>query len=72
MSQTAAERLETALELADLAERMVRARLRREHPQASDEALEAMLLEWLQEPRGEHDADVAGADFRRVELSRRK
>ena len=32
----AARRLEDALELADLAEQMVRARLRREDPDASD------------------------------------
>jgi hypothetical protein len=72
MAESAAERLETALELAGLAERMVMARLRRENPAASEGELERMLLAWLQEPRGELDADVSGSSFRRVSLGQRK
>lgn len=72
MTDDAATRLETAIELAGLAERMVEARLRREHPDASREELERLFLAWLQEPRGALDADVDGPSFRRVELGRRK
>ena len=58
--ETAAARLEDALELADLAERMVRARLRREDPQASEAVIEQRLLAWLQERRGPLDGDAWG------------
>jgi hypothetical protein len=53
---SAAQNLEDALELADLAERMVRARLRREHPEWSDEELEQQVLAWL--PCTTKDVDV--------------
>lgn len=60
MSDDARDRLEDALELADLAERMVRCRLRREAPDASSEEIERRVLAWLQEPRGALDADAEG------------
>jgi len=59
-----ARRLEDALELADLAERMVLARLRREHPGASEAALEELVLAWLRERRGPVDGDADGREVR--------
>jgi hypothetical protein len=56
----AAEHLEDALELADLAERMVRARLRREHPGCSEEELDARVLAWLHERPGAEHGDAEG------------
>ncbi len=40
-------RLQLAFELYDLAERMMRTKLRRQFPQASDQEIERKLLEWL-------------------------
>lgn len=57
---SAAERLEDALELADLAERMVRARLRREHPELSDHELDERVLAWLHERPGAETGDAEG------------
>ncbi len=68
VQDNATRRLEDALELADLAERMVRARLRREHPGLGDEELEALVLVWLHERPGAVDGDAEG---RAVELGRR-
>jgi hypothetical protein len=57
---SAAENLEDALELADLAERMVRARLRRDHPEWSDGELEERVLAWLHERPGAEHGDAEG------------
>ncbi|MEZ4447318.1 MAG: hypothetical protein R3B72_50030 [Polyangiaceae bacterium] len=57
---SAAENLEDALELADLAERMVRARLRREHPEWSERELEAKVIAWLHERPGAEHGDAEG------------
>jgi len=65
---SAARNLEDALELADLAERMVRARLRRQQPELSIAELEARVRAWLHERPGAPDGDAEG---RRVELPRR-
>lgn len=43
----AAERLRTSLELHDLGVAMTRQRLRRLHPDATEEALQAMLRDWF-------------------------
>lgn len=56
----AAEHLEDALELADLAERMVRARLRREHPEWGDDELDERVLGWLHERPGAEHGDAEG------------
>ncbi len=56
----AARRLEDAVELADLAERMVRARLQREHPNLSGDALEARVRDWLQTRPCAVDGDADG------------
>jgi hypothetical protein len=60
MDADAARRLEDALELADLAERLVEASLRREHPGWSDAEVDAAVVAWLQEQREEIPGDVAG------------
>jgi hypothetical protein len=57
---SAAEQLEDALELADLAERMVRARLRREHPEWSDREVDERVLAWLHERPGAEHGDAEG------------
>ncbi len=68
VGNSAAQKLRDALELADLAERMVLARLRRTHPKMSEAELEARLLAWLQKRPGAVDGDAEG---RVVELGRR-
>lgn len=60
-----ARRLEDALELADMAERMVRARLQREHPNLRGDALEARVRAWLRSRPCAVDGD---ADGRPVDL----
>jgi len=54
------DKLETALELADLAEQMVRERLRRAHPEANAEKLEQLVLEWLHTRPGAEHGDAVG------------
>ncbi|NOY93961.1 MAG: hypothetical protein GXP55_22485 [Deltaproteobacteria bacterium] len=56
----AARRLEDALELADLAERMVRARVRREHPSYDEEQVEQEVLAWLHDRPGAEHGDAEG------------
>jgi len=56
----AAANLEDALELADLAERMVRSRLRREHPEWTEDELEERVLAWLHERPGAEHGDAEG------------
>jgi hypothetical protein len=60
-----ARRLEDALELADLAERMVWARLQREHPNLRSDVLEARVRAWLRSRPCAVDGD---ADGRPVDL----
>jgi len=50
-----AARLRTAFDLCALGESMRLAQLRREHPDARDEEIEAMLVAWLEtRPGAEH------------------
>jgi hypothetical protein len=50
-----AARLRTALDLCELGESMRRAQLHREHPDATDEEIETLLVAWLQtRPGAEH------------------
>ena len=50
-----AMRLRTALDLSALGESMRRAQLHREHPDATDEEIEALLVTWLEtRPGAEH------------------
>jgi Rv0078B-related antitoxin len=55
---TPEERLRIALDLADVGEKMMRTRLRREHPGYSDARLEAAMEAWMQDrpgaPFGDH------------------
>jgi Rv0078B-related antitoxin len=55
-----AARLRTAFELCALGESMRRAQLRREHPDATDEDIETMLVDWLQSRPGAEHGDGWG------------
>ena len=55
-----AARLRAALDLCELGESMRRAQLRREHPDASDEEIEALLVAWLQTRPGAEHGDAFG------------
>jgi hypothetical protein len=58
--EAAADRLRTALELVDLAERMLRAKLRRDHPRMSAAEIERRIDDWyLRRPGAEH-GDAVG------------
>jgi len=48
------------LELHDLGERMLRQRLRREHPQITDPDLDDAVRTWLRERPGAEYGDAAG------------
>jgi hypothetical protein len=54
VSTSPSTKLEDAIELADLAERMQRARLQREHPHLDSSAIERRVVAWLHEPLGAH------------------
>jgi hypothetical protein len=56
----AAERLRTALELSELAERMLRQRLRREHPGASAARIEELVARWYETRPGAEHGDAEG------------
>jgi hypothetical protein len=56
----AGERLRLALELYEAGEQMMRARLRREHPDASDDEIEARLVAWLRDRPGATYGDGDG------------
>ena len=55
-----AARLRTALDLCALGESMKVAQLRREHPDATDQAIEAMLVAWLETRPGAEHGDAWG------------
>jgi hypothetical protein len=55
-----AARLRTALDLCELGESIRRAQLRREHPDATDEEIEALLVAWLQTRPGAEHGDAWG------------
>lgn len=59
-SEGPAERLRLAFELIDLAERMLRQRLRREHPDLTDAQLEARIDAWYLHRPGALDGDAVG------------
>lgn len=52
--------LRTAFELHDAGVEMTRLRLRRKHPEASDEAIEEMVADWLAERPGAELGDGVG------------
>jgi hypothetical protein len=55
-----ARRLRTALDLCALGESMRRAQLRREHPGATDDEIEALLVAWLETRPGAEHGDAWG------------
>ena len=55
-----AARLRTALDLCELGESMRRAQLRREHPDATEEEIEALLIAWLEIRPGAEHGDACG------------
>ena len=59
-SDDVGEKLRTALEMFGLAESMMRQKLRRSHPEASEEEIEAKIWQWLSERPGAEDGDAPG------------
>jgi hypothetical protein len=55
-----AERLRTAFDLYELGESIRRAQLRREHPDATGDEIEALLVAWLQTRPGAELGDAWG------------
>lgn len=55
-----AARLRTAFDLCELGESMRRAQLRHEHPDATDEEIEALVVAWLQTRPGAEHGDACG------------
>jgi Rv0078B-related antitoxin len=53
-------RLRTALDLCEMGESIRRAQLRREHPEATDEEIEALLVTWLETRPGAEHGDSWG------------
>ncbi|MBL4689119.1 MAG: hypothetical protein JKY37_31290 [Nannocystaceae bacterium] len=60
MSSSAKQKMRTALELGDLAVRMMRQNLRRRTPRASDEEIEAALQAWVRTRPGAEHGDCDG------------
>jgi hypothetical protein len=58
--EAAARRLRLALDLFRTGEEMMRRKLRREHPDPSNDEIEARLLQWLQERPGAEFGDATG------------
>lgn len=59
-SLTAGERLRLACELSDAAVALVRARLHREHPEETDEAIEGRVRAWQATRPGAEHGDAVG------------
>lgn len=55
-----AERFRTTLELFELGEAMLRQKLRRKHPLASEAEIEAQIREWLERRPGAEHGDGVG------------
>jgi hypothetical protein len=60
MSETAARRLEIALDLADLAPEIYEAKVRREAPGLSDAEVAKRVTAWLRTRPGAEDGDAEG------------
>lgn len=58
--EAAAERLRVAFDLFESGIALMRQNLRRRHPGASDEEIESMLGEWLEERPGAEHGDAEG------------
>jgi hypothetical protein len=59
-AEALAARLRMAFDLCELGESMRRAQLRREHPDATDEEIESLLVAWLQTRPGAEHGDSWG------------
>ena len=60
-----AERFRLALDMYEFGERMARSGLRRRHPEATEEQIARMLLEWRMTRPGAPRGDAAGQPSRR-------
>lgn len=58
--EVAVTRLRTAFDLFEAGERMMRQKLRREHPDATDREIEEKLLAWLCDRPGAEHGDAVG------------
>ena len=58
--ETPAQRLRIALDLFEFGTDMMRQKLRREAPEATDDEIQARLVAWLQERPGAELGDGAG------------
>lgn len=58
--ETPAERMRIALDLYEVGEGMMRARLRRERPDADDAEIDAEIVAWLQHRPGAEFGDFPG------------
>jgi hypothetical protein len=63
----AAERLRLALDMYEFGERLERARLRRTHPDESEDEIEAEVRAWLRRRPGAEHGDFPGPPSRRFE-----
>ncbi len=63
--------LELALDLYEAGEELKRQSLRRSHPEASEEEVESMIVEWLQTRPGAEHGDCPGRRITLEELSNR-
>ena len=60
MAEPAKSGMQIACEMADMAARMVEARYRREHPEASDDEVRAHIRAWWSDRPGAPYGDAAG------------
>lgn len=60
-----AERLQTALDLYEAGEQLMRENLRRQHPEAGEAEIERLLDAWLRERPGAEHGDAPGRVVRR-------
>ena len=56
------QRMRLTLDLYELGESMFRQRLRRQHPEASDDEIEATIQEWRTRRRGAESGDAPGPE----------
>jgi hypothetical protein len=63
--RTPAERMRLALDMYEVGERMQRARLRRQDPDATDEQVDALVGAWLRDRPGAEFGDAVGKPSRR-------
>lgn len=64
--ESAASRLRTALELFEVGEQMMRARLAREHPEWDASQIDAAIHRWLRDRPGAEHGDHPGGPSKRT------